>query len=243
MSEVAAPGAKSEPEDLRVHYGVGAVASVLLLVLPLQPWVKVTLTTLEAVSVVALAWSVWLLAKNKPAGWVIGLVGVAGYAVVFYDAKLYAEVGIQGFYFVTSLQAIYLWRRGNAERNERPVGRVPVSWIVATAVVAVVATLGLRELLIHIRGAAPFWDALSTVLSLIAHLYLMGRFVESWYVWIAVDTIYVPLYASRELYLTSALYCVFWLMAVYGLVEFRRLYREQSESESESESQSESESA
>tara|TARA_R110002072_G_scaffold150267_2_gene298561 strand:- start:277 stop:489 length:213 start_codon:yes stop_codon:yes gene_type:complete len=54
----------------------------------------------------------------------------------------------------------------------------------------------------------------------------MGRFVESWYLWIAVDTIYVPLYASRELYVTAGLYAVFWLLALRGLLHFRRLYRE-----------------
>jgi nicotinamide mononucleotide transporter len=42
-------------------------------------------------------------------------------------------------------------------------------------------------------GAAPFWDALTTILSAIAQLYLMERYLESWYLWIVADTIYVPL--------------------------------------------------
>ena len=64
-------------------------------------------------------------------------------------------------------------------------------------------------------------------MSLVAHLYLMGRMVESWCLWITVDVIYVPLYASQHLYLTSILYAIFGLMALSGLKNFQRIDREQ----------------
>jgi len=210
-----------------MQYLVGVPLSLLLILLSIQEVVPIELTLLEATGVVAYAWSVWLLAKNRPAGWWVGLVGCALYAVIFYNVRLYAEVMIQVFYFVTSLQAIYIWLRGGANKTERPVSRLPAPWLIGTGVAVITGTLVLRGILIELRGAAPFWDALTTVLSLTAHLYLMGRFVESWYLWVAVDTIYVPLYASRELYVTSILYAFFLLMAANGLRNFRRAYREQ----------------
>jgi nicotinamide mononucleotide transporter len=85
----------------------------------------------------------------------------------------------------------------------------------------------LQAVLSKLGGAAPFWDALTTVLSLTAQLYLMQRYLESWYIWILVDTIYVPLYASRGLYLTSGLYAVFFVMAAIGLYNFRNIYWQQ----------------
>jgi nicotinamide mononucleotide transporter len=211
----------------RADYLIGIVVSIILLLLPLQSFVPIELGWLETIAVVTYAWSVWLLAKNDPAGWWIGLVGTALYGVVFYQAKLYAEVGLQGFYFITSLQAIYIWWRGGQNQTEKPVGRVSGKWLVATAILAIASVFALRWFLITIRGAAPFWDALTTVMSLVAHLYLMARWLESWYLWIAVDIIYVPLYASRHLYLTSFLYGIFALMAVRGLQNFQRIEREQ----------------
>lgn len=213
--------------DLRAQSAVGAVLSLVVLALALQPWWSLELGLTEAVAVVSYAWSVWLLARNKPLGWWVGLLGVVLYGVIFYEVRLFAEVGIQAFYFVTSLQAIYIWLRWGADRTERPVGRVPPRVFTGILAIGLVATLGLRELLIALRGAEPFWDALTTVFSITAHLLLMGRFVQSWYLWIAVDTVYVPLYASRGLYFTSALYAVFLLMAVGGLLNFRRIHREQ----------------
>lgn len=228
--DTASDRTNTGPLSERVQLLIGALLSALVLLLALLPSLPFELSLLEAVGVVAYAWSVWLLARNRPLGWWVGLIGVTLYAVIFFQVQLYAEVGIQAFYFVTSLQAIWLWLRGGGdrggERRERPVGRVPWRWLLITALLGVMALIGLRELLIALRGAAPFWDALTTVLSLIAHLYLMGRFVESWYVWIAVDIVYVPLYASRGLYVTSALYLVFLAMAIAGLITFRRLYRE-----------------
>lgn len=205
------------------------LGSLISLLLPLLAWQAVLpqISLLEAVAVVSSAWSVWLLARNHPLGWWVGLIGVTLYAVVFYEVQLYAEVGIQVFYFITSLQAIVLWRRGITADSERPVGRIGLPKLLVLLLIAAVATLILREGLIAIRGAAPFWDALTTVLSIIAHILLMLRCVESWYLWITVDTVYVPLYASRGLYLTSLLYGVFWCLAVQGLYTFRRTWQAQ----------------
>ncbi|MBD2155202.1 nicotinamide riboside transporter PnuC [Leptolyngbya sp. FACHB-16] len=206
---------------------VGIVASILLLLIPFQEVIPIELNVLETVAVITYAWSVWLLAKNNSLGWWIGLIGTALYGIVFYQAKLYAEVGLQVFYFITSLQAIYIWLRGGRNHAEKPVGHVSRKWLILTAILAIASIFALRSFLIAIRGAAPFWDALTTVMSLVAHLYLMGRLVESWYLWITVDVIYVPLYASRHLYLTSVLYAVFGLMAWSGLRNFQHIDREQ----------------
>ena len=190
----------------------------------IETWIPIELTPLEAFAVVFSAWSVWLLSQNRPFGWWVGLVGVTAYGVVFYRVRLFAEVAIQGFYFLTSLQAIRIWLRGGIDRTEKPVGRPSRSLILMTLLIGLVSVFALREGLIAIRGAAPFWDALTTVMSLIAHLYLMGRYVDSWYVWVAVDVIYIPLYASRGLYVTSLLYVVFLILAVRGLLHFRSIY-------------------
>ena len=212
---------------MRVQVALGVALSAFLLVLPFQTLRPVTeLGPLEAVAAVSYTWSVWLLARNHPFGWWIGLVGVAAYGVVFQQARLFAEVGLQVVYFATSLQAIWLWLRGGERGAERPVSSFPRRYWLPTAALATLATVGLYALLTWLRGAVPAWDSVTTVLSLVAHVLLMGRFVESWWLWILVDTIYVPLYASRGLYLTSGLYVVFWFMAIGGLFEFRRLLAE-----------------
>ena len=206
---------------------IGSAASIFVLLLSVQQFVPIQLDLIEAIAAIASAWSVWLLAKNNPLGWWIGLIGVIAYAAVFYQVKLYGEFAIQFFYLITSLQAIYIWLRGGENSTEKPVCRISQRWLILTAVLVAVGVFGLRTVLVSLGGAAPFWDALTTILSAIAQLYLMERYLESWYLWIVADTIYVPLYASRGLYLTSILYAIFWLMAIHGLQNFQRIYSEQ----------------
>ena len=206
----------------RLLLAVAWAASAVLPILALAGLLPGGLSTLEVIAVTTGAWSVWYLAHNHPFGWWVGLVSVAAFAVVFYRVRLYAEVGIQVFYFVTSLQAIWIWLRGGAERTPRPVTRVPRRVAVATVPISLVALVALRALLIELGGAVPFWDALTVVMSLTAHVYLMWRYVESWWLWLAVDVIFVPLYASRGLLLTSVLYVGFFAMSCMGLRRFRR---------------------
>ncbi|MEG3900438.1 nicotinamide riboside transporter PnuC [Microcoleus sp. B4-C5] len=206
---------------------IGFAASIFVLLLSVQWFVPIQLDLIEAIAAIASAWSVWLLAKNNPLGWWIGLIGVIAYAAVFYQVKLYGEVAIQFFYLITSLQAIYIWLQGGENSTEKPVSRMDQRWLILTAVFVTVGVFGLRTVLVYLGGAAPFWDALTTILSAIAQLYLMERYLESWYLWIVADTIYVPLYASRGLYLTSILYAIFCLMAIFGLQNFQRIYSEQ----------------
>lgn len=211
----------------RLLYALALIASLVLIVLPIQTFVPVGLSLIEAIAAVSYTWSVWLLARNQLSGWWIGLLGTILYAIVFYQAKLYAEVGLQAFYFFTSLQAIAIWLRGGQNQTEKPVSYISRRWLIVSIVAAIAGVFALQSFLMAIRGAAPFWDALTTIMSLVAHIYLMNRLVESWYLWIVVDIIYVPLYASRGLYLTSVLYAIFVVVAVNGLRNFQRIDREQ----------------
>jgi nicotinamide mononucleotide transporter len=45
--------------------------------------------------------------------------------------------------------------------------------------------------------------------------------LETWFVWIAVDIIYVPLYFSRDLNLTALVYIVFLLLCIQGYRQWR----------------------
>lgn len=210
----------------RLQAALGALLSGALLGVSAEEGLQVALAPMEAVAVVASAWSVWLLARNLAAGWWVGLVGVSAYAVVFVEQRLFAEVGLQAVYFVTSLQALWIWLRGGERRTERPVTRLPRNWRGPTLVALALSTAALVALLTWARGAAPLLDALVTTLSLAAQVYLMLRYVESWHLWVLVDVISVPLYAWRGLYLSSALYVVFGVMAYQGLRTFERAAEE-----------------
>jgi nicotinamide mononucleotide transporter len=71
-------------------------------------------------------------------------------------------------------------------------------------------------------AAAPFVDATTAGLSIVAQSLQSLRRIESWMLWITVDAIAIGLFAWRGLLVTSALYGLFLILAVVGLFEWRQ---------------------
>ena len=71
----------------------------------------------------------------------------------------------------------------------------------------------------------PYWDAVTTVLSLVAQYMLAKKLLENWWVWIAANTLYIGLYVYKELHLVAGLQVVFIALSVMGYLRWKREYR------------------
>ncbi len=153
----------------------------------------------------------------------VGMLNNACWLVLFADAALYADAGLQIAYIGLSAAGWWAWLRGGPRRSELRVRRASVALLAGTAVGVVALTAALVPILEAAHGAAPLRDALTTAMSLGAMLLLAAKVLENWYVWIAVDLIYIPLYLDRGLYLTAVVYAIFLLICVRAAVEWRAL--------------------
>lgn len=179
-------------------------------------------TTLEMVANFANLIAVLLAARNSVHTWSVGIVGCLLFGWLFFTVQLYADVTLQGFFIVTSAMGWWAWQRGNAGAA-LPISRTPLPTLFAYLGLAIVVAAGYGLLLHHFTDAyAPLIDSLVLTFSVLAQFLLMRRRLETWYGWLLVNTLAVPLFASRELYLTAGLYCLFWCNAWYGLYRWRR---------------------
>jgi nicotinamide mononucleotide transporter len=171
------------------------------------------------------AGSILLAGLNNVHTWWVGIVASVLFGWVFFEAKLYADVTLQAFFIITNAIGWWNWS-GAGERSELPVRRTPPLPLAAMLAAGVLVTLGYGWLLHRFTDAyAPFIDSAELAFSILAQLLLMQRRYESWWCWLLVNTIAVPLYISRGLTLTAALYVVFWLNALVALGRWRRLIR------------------
>jgi nicotinamide mononucleotide transporter len=180
---------------------------------------------LEAFSFVTGAICVWLVVRENVANFPVGLVNVSAYAVVFFEAQLYADAGLQVVYFVLGILGWILWHRGKTGTNCIVIVRASPLELTIVIVLTVLSTVLLWRCLQYVGGSASFWDALTTSISLGSQWLLTRKRIENWLGWIAVDIIYVPLYVYKELYLTALLYFVFLCMAMIGWVEWQKSLR------------------
>ena len=107
-----------------------------------------------------------------------------------------------------------------------PVTNVKVQSLLMIVPAGIAITVGYGALLHSFTNAyAPFVDSAVLVFSIVAQLLLMQRRIENWPFWLLVNSIAVPLYASRGLYLTAFLYACYWIHAAVSWVQWRRLTR------------------
>lgn len=187
------------------------------------------MTPLEIAANLVTTLSIWLAARNSRHTWSTGIVGCALFAVQFFRVQLYADVTLQVFFLATSVMGWWQWRQADrtAEVVERPVTRASARALGVMGVAALVVTASYGFLLHRFTDAyMPYVDAAVLALSVVAQCLLMRRQVETWPGWLAVNTLSVPLYASRGLWLTAVLYAAYWVNAWYGWARWRKAMRE-----------------
>jgi nicotinamide mononucleotide transporter len=169
------------------------------------------------------ALSIILAGRNSIHTWWTGIAGCLLFAAVFLSAKLYADVTLQVFFIVTSIMGWIAWLNGENHRP-LPVRRSGAALASLLFVVGILVA-GLYGWLLHrfTDAYAPFVDSIVLAFSVLGQLLLMGRRYESWFCWLLVNTIAVPLYLSRGLNLTALLYAAFWVNSIIALYRWRRL--------------------
>ena len=165
---------------------------------------------------------VWLVVRRNIWNFPVGIANNVFFVVLFLEAGLYADAGLQVVYIALGLLGWYWWLRGGEDRTQLHVRHTPrLAWPLVIAGIAA-GTWFLQWLLVsHTNSTVAGWDALTTAMSLAAQIMLNRKWIGNWIVWVAADVIYVVLYAAKDLWLTSALYVVFLVMCVIGLRQWR----------------------
>jgi nicotinamide mononucleotide transporter len=180
-------------------------------------------SALELLAAVTGALSVWLSVRQNIWSWPTAIVNVVLYAVVFREAKLYADMGLQVVYAILSVYGWYEWLYGGEGRTRLPVTRTGPRLGALLALIAAAGSALLGVLLHRATDAAlPYMDSFLSSTSLVAQWMMTRKLLENWLVWIAVDVLYVGMFLFKGLYLTAGLYAVFLALAVRGWLDWRR---------------------
>ena len=166
--------------------------------------------------------SVFLSTRQNIWSWPTAIVNVGLYAVVFYQGRLYGQMGLQPIYLALSVYGWYQWLHGGAQKTELRVSSASPRLLTVLAALNLVAWLALAAVLRRTDAALPWLDALLTTTSLVAQWMMTRKILENWLLWIVVDVVYVPMFISQRLYATALLYAAFLVLAAMGYVEWRR---------------------
>ena len=169
--------------------------------------------------------SVWLATRSNIWTWPTGLINVTCFFLIFFEVRLYADMFLQLYFFVTSIYGWMVWyKKGNSgvikllseSQRIKLLGAV-----ILTTFIAGVIVKNIHLIFPQIFGkpaSYPFWDTFVAVLSVVATILLAQKKIENWWFWIVVDIISVALYVKKMVLFIAIEYFVFLCLASTGLL-------------------------
>ena len=158
-------------------------------------------------------------------GWPLSIVASALYAWLFYASKLYGEAGVNVFFAITSVWGWWQWLGGHRADSDAPLQimrlarRGLLGYVAGYAVAWLLCALLLRTVT---DSTVPWADGFVTAGSIVGTVLLARKFIENWPLWLLVNAASVALFAYKGLTLTVLLYVIFFLLAIWGWLGWRK---------------------
>lgn len=177
------------------------------------------LSWLEALAVFMGILSVYFSTKQHIWVYPTGIVSVLIYVWICFDYGLYADMGINAYYFGMSIYGWYLWNTPKKDGESLAVTWLDgKGWILSLAIFAASFALLGWVLLEFTDSTVPYWDSFTTASAFVAMWLMAKKKVENWIFWILTDVVSIPLYFHKGLLLTSFQYLFFTGLAIAGLL-------------------------
>lgn len=171
--------------------------------------------------------------RQKNLMWLVGVLTSVAAMWVFFRQGLYASFALNTYYLVTSFIGLWQWSRDKkrlvSDGDRIHLNRLTVKTVAVSAVVMVLGTFGLVELMQWLNSAGilqenpmSYLDSAATILSAIATWWLVRSYIQQWWLWIVADLMSTILCASQGMWWMTALYAAYTLSAVYGWSHWHR---------------------
>jgi nicotinamide mononucleotide transporter len=184
---------------------------------------------LEFIAVIFGLLSVWYAKQEKILVYPTGIISVLIYVYICFGIKLYADAGINLFYFIMSVYGWYKWTKKSTNPELKITANTPRDWIISILMFIFSGVIILLLLVYFKAGDEEYWstrvpyiDTFTTAVFIVGMWLMAFKKVENWIFWIIGDVISIPLYAFKGLVFTSFQFLVFLLIAILGYYAWRK---------------------
>ena len=173
--------------------------------------------------------------------WVVGFAMQVLGIVLYYQKGLYADCGMEFYYLSMTIYGYWKWVRGNqrdrsfdtsADSSDPQlpnlggleITHIPLRLLACWSVIMVaVWTLIYWLLVTYTNSNVPLADSFTTALSLVGIWALAHKYLEQWFIWIAVDVVTSVLYFYKDIPFKASLYALYVVIAIFGYMKWRRM--------------------
>lgn len=173
--------------------------------------------------VTGLLYIVWEIRQNNLM-WIVGILSAIAYVIVFAGSGLYAAMSFQLYYLAVSIYGLASWKRDKENEDSMIIYRVvDCKVLLLSLLIGCVAFCFIWGVLNNFTDdPMPVTDAVIASLSIVATWWLSKSYIHQWLLWVLVNCWSVFMFISQHLYLTSVLYILYAVFAVYGFLHWRK---------------------
>lgn len=140
--------------------------------------------------------SVVLCAKGKISTYAFACVNVGLYAIIAYQNRLFGEVMLNGFYYLPmNIVGFYMWRKQKDDEGTVIARRLTAKQIILLVIGLLIAITAYWRVLVALGGNLQLIDSITTVLSIVAFLLQIGRFMEQWILWMIINVFSIMMWS------------------------------------------------
>lgn len=180
--------------------------------------------------------SVFFSRANNILVYPTGIVSTAIFVYLLAKWGLIGDLMVNAYYFIMSIYGWWVWTRKGVNTEVTPITQSnqkdftfsSVLFLASTALVFIIYK-GFDKLEVHENSWIPYVDIFTTAIFFVGMWLMARRKIEHWYFWIIGNIISIPLYFIKGFTFTSLQYFIFLGLAIWGIVEWRKLIDEQKE--------------
>ena len=171
--------------------------------------------------------------------WLVGFLMQALGIVLYYQKGLYADCGMEFYYLAMTVYGWWRWVNHGDGSHDQSVAvdqknrprdshrleirhfprRLVLPWL---AIIAAVWAVIYWLLVTFTNSNVPLADSFTTALSIVGIWALAHKYLEQWFIWIAVDVVTSILYFYKDIPFKALLYALYVVIAVFGYFKWRR---------------------
>lgn len=162
--------------------------------------------------------------------WFASLFAIFVNVFLYWQKGIYGDTGLQFVYLAMTIYGWWQWHYGNTkyskgggQHSSLPITHIKLNAVLVLLVITLAGIIGgSLFLLFYTNSRVPYWDATTTVMSLLGQWLMCRKIIETWIVWFVVDVLFAGLYIYKGIPVHATLQLVYLGMAIAGYINWKR---------------------
>lgn len=183
-------------------------------------------TTIDLIGALLSILSGYFYIREKSFAWLISLTAIPLNITIDIRIGIYGDILLQLIYLALSIYGWCAWQTSNSTVHQAAsIIRVTAKQFYTLLTLTLLTILGIwASINYYTDSNVALLDSSITVLSLLATWLLSRKFVESWLLWIVIDTLYLSLCTYKQIPLHGFTAIIDAMMCVVGYTYWMREY-------------------